>query len=594
MKRCVKHIIAIFVKSVILAFSFLIVICAHSFAQDVNGKNSIDEWKEYALLHVAQTGYLSGETIWFKVYVIHHKTGRLSPLSKIAYVELVNKDGTSVLQQKIEIEHGVGNGSWSIPEKITSGTYQIRCYVSAQKNIPETIYSSSIHIFNPSFLPISLNEKSQISVDLNPNLNGNEEKNAGFSMTKMDGLLVSGLERSYGVREEVKVVFPSKSIGGQFSVAVFKKDEFESQAIDSIWIAPYAIGNTNLPIVSKKALNEYAGHLVTGSVLDKSTGKLLSGVRVNLIVDGERFILGTAKSDQNGLLLFDIGKPYGSEHLTVQIPEKRDSNAIVQLHNPFLTDTKHNFETKDFFSKEVKLALEERVINQNLQKAFSQQPSASYLLPHFNDSTLFYGKPDKTYYLDDYTRFNTMEEVLREYVVEVELRRQSQQYKFAVLDIPNKRSFDNNPLVLIDGVPTTDINKVVAFDPLKVKRMDIVARKYFMGDQSFDGIVSLITYNGDLGGFELDQQTIVVDYQGLSLIRQFEEIKYSKQVTNKSRLPDLRSLLFWKPLLELKKGNETTLSFYTSDLVGDFVMVLKGIDENGNLVNQTHSFSVIH
>jgi hypothetical protein len=187
-----------------------------------------------------------------------------------------------------------------------------------------------------------------------------------------------------------------------------------------------------------------------------------------------------------------------------------------------------------------------------------------------------------------------MEEVLREYVVEVELRRQSQQYKFAVLDIPNKRSFDNNPLVLIDGVPTTDINKVVAFDPLKVKRMDIVARKYFMGDQSFDGIVSLITYNGDLGGFELDQQTIVVDYQGLSLIRQFEEVKYNKQVADKGRLPDLRSLLYWKPRIELKKGNETTISFYTSDLVGDFVMVLKGIDENGNLVNQNHSFSVIH
>jgi len=193
MKRCVKHIIAIFVKSVILAFSFLIVICAHSFAQDVNGKNSIDEWKEYALLHVAQTGYLSGETIWFKVYVIHHKTGRLSPLSKIAYVELVNKDGTSVLQQKIEIEHGVGNGSWSIPEKITSGTYQIRCYVSAQKNIPETIYSSSIHIFNPYLLPVSLKEKSQISVDLNGSIKAKEESNGGFSMTKKDGLLVSGV-----------------------------------------------------------------------------------------------------------------------------------------------------------------------------------------------------------------------------------------------------------------------------------------------------------------------------------------------------------------------------------------------------------------
>jgi hypothetical protein len=266
----------------------------------------------------------------------------------------------------------------------------------------------------------------------------------------------------------------------------------------------------------------------------------------------------------------------------------------VQLQNPFITNFRHAVAPKDFFSKEVKQALQLRVVNQNLQKAFSQQPSTSYLLPHFNDSTLFYGKPDKTYYLDDYTRFNTMEEVLREYVTEVELRKQSQQYKFAVLDIPNKRSFDNNPLVLIDGVPTTDINKVVAFDPLKVKRMDVVARKFFMGGLSFDGIVSLITYSGDLGGFELDPQSIIVDYQGLSLIRQFEEIKFNKDDVSKGRIPDLRSLLYWNPKLEVKKEAETLFSFYTSDLAGEFVMVVRGVDENGKLVNQIHPFSVIH
>jgi hypothetical protein len=186
-----------------------------------------------------------------------------------------------------------------------------------------------------------------------------------------------------------------------------------------------------------------------------------------------------------------------------------------------------------------------------------------------------------------------MEEVLREYVVEVELRKQSQQYKFAVLDIPNKRSFDNNPLVLIDGVPTTDINKVVAFDPLKVKRMDIVARRFFMGDQTFDGIVSMVTYNGDLGGFELDPQTLVVDYAGIPLIRQFDEVKYSSEGAFTSRRPDLRSLLYWNPQLTTKKGELTSFSFFTSDLLGDYIMVLKGVDQNGKLVNQTYPFSVI-
>jgi hypothetical protein len=594
MKRCSKHKVAIFVKSVIIAFSFMVVTSVHSKAQEVNEKNSMSGYKEYALLHVAQTGYLSGETIWFKVYVIQQGTGRLSPISKIAYVELVNKEGTSVLQQKIEIENGLGYGALTIPQNIVSGSYQIRSYVNVQKNAPEAIYSSSMHIFNPSLLPASVNERSQYKGDIDRTYDGKEENNAIVSKTKINGFRVSGLDRSFGLREEVKVAFPTNSVSGQFSVAVFKKDEFENHEIDSIWNTPSLIGRTNTTTDSREYLNEYAGHLVTGTVMDKNTGKLLSGVRVNLIVDGERFFLGTAKSDKHGVVLFNIGKPYGAEHLTLQVPDLRDSNAVVQLQNPFITNFRHAVAPKDFFSKEVKQALQLRVVNQNLQKAFSLQSSTSYFLPHFNDSTLFYGKPDKTYYLDDYTRFNTMEEVLREYVTEVELRKQSQQYKFAVLDIPNKRSFDNNPLVLIDGVPTTDMNRVVAFDPLKVKRMDVVARKFFMGDLSFDGIVSLITYSGDLGGLELDPQSIIVDYQGLSLIRQFEEIKFNKDEISKGRIPDLRSLLYWNPKLEVKKEAETVFSFYTSDLAGEFVMVVRGVDENGKLVNQIHPFSVIH
>ena len=35
------------------------------------------------------------------------------------------------------------------------------------------------------------------------------------------------------------------------------------------------------------------------------------------------------------------------------------------------------------------------------------------------DSAKFFGNPHKTYLLDDYTRFATMEETIREYVMEV-------------------------------------------------------------------------------------------------------------------------------------------------------------------------------
>ena len=147
--------------------------------------------------------------------------------------------------------------------------------------------------------------------------------------------------------------------------------------------------------------------------------------------------------------------------------------------------------------------------------------------------------------------------------------------------------------MLIDGVPTSDINKVVAFDPLKVKRLDIVSRKFFLGDQAYDGIVSFITYNGDLGGYVLDRQTLVIDYPGLAMKRMFNAVQYQDNKDIKSRLPDIRVLLHWDPSFNLKPKQQQPLTFYTSDMEGEYVIEIRGIVETGQVVTKQHYFSVV-
>jgi len=41
--------------------------------------------------------------------------------------------------------------------------------------------------------------------------------------------------------------------------------------------------------------------------------------------------------------------------------------------------------------------------------------------------------------------------------------------------------FDNDPLILLDGVPVFDIDRLLAIDPLKVRKLDMIHRKYFLG-----------------------------------------------------------------------------------------------------------------
>ncbi len=55
--------------------------------------------------------------------------------------------------------------------------------------------------------------------------------------------------------------------------------------------------------------------------------------------------------------------------------------------------------------------------------------------------------------------------------------------------------------MLLDGVPVFDVNKIMAFNPLKTRELDVVDGHYCHGPLTYDGMVSYTAYRGDLGGF---------------------------------------------------------------------------------------------
>ena len=62
--------------------------------------------QEKAYLHLDNTCYFLGDTIWYKGYVTRSDRGTLTDLSKILYVELLTPDGYSVERQQLEMEDG--------------------------------------------------------------------------------------------------------------------------------------------------------------------------------------------------------------------------------------------------------------------------------------------------------------------------------------------------------------------------------------------------------------------------------------------------------------------------------------------------------
>ena len=68
--------------------------------------------QEKVYLHLDNTCYFVGDTIWYKGYVTRSDKGTLTDLSKILYVELLTPDGFLVERQQLEMPNGTANGAF--------------------------------------------------------------------------------------------------------------------------------------------------------------------------------------------------------------------------------------------------------------------------------------------------------------------------------------------------------------------------------------------------------------------------------------------------------------------------------------------------
>jgi hypothetical protein len=206
------------------------------------------------------------------------------------------------------------------------------------------------------------------------------------------------------------------------------------------------------------------------------------------------------------------------------------------------------------------------------------------------DTNAFYYKPDRTYFLDDYARFTTLEEVIREYVTPVSLVKKKGKYQLYVYDEAYKKFFESNPLVLLDGVVIQDIDKFLEYDPLKIRKLEVVSRTYYLGNIAYSGIINFTTYKGKLEAFEIDPKAVVLNYSGLQDRRIFAAPVYETQAQIDSRIPDFRQLLCWNPNVKIDKKLST--SFYSSDVSGKYYISIQGVDKKGKILNQSSIFEV--
>ena len=84
--------------------------------------------QEKVYLHIDNTCYFVGDTIWYKGYVTRSDRGTLTNLSRILYVELLTPDGYLVERQQLPLTDGTAHGAFTLTDSLYAGYYELRAY----------------------------------------------------------------------------------------------------------------------------------------------------------------------------------------------------------------------------------------------------------------------------------------------------------------------------------------------------------------------------------------------------------------------------------------------------------------------------------
>lgn len=135
------------------------------------------------------------------------------------------------------------------------------------------------------------------------------------------------------------------------------------------------------------------------------------------------------------------------------------------------------------------------------------------LEPTAYDDEIHGTKPELSYNLDEYRQFLTVREVLLEYVSSVTRKKINGVQKLVVFrDLEHYNSILPS-LVLIDGMPVMDTEKLLRYDARRVHHINIYSNQYTFGNNAYSGILSFVTRSGKLTNYPIERNMQYLEYE---------------------------------------------------------------------------------
>lgn len=553
----------------------------------------VTPWEEI-YLHIDRDKYVAGEDIWFSIYAIDGQTGKLSARSAIAYLELLNPWNMPVVQKRLQLSGGRGEGNFSLPDSISSGIYTVRAYTNWMKNfLPENCYMHDIDIFNP-FRDSGFRRKVKLINELKI-----EERAA--SQEKKSAVILTS-DSIFGRREMVTL----KTGTGNYNVT-------QSGTYDlSISVTPAEVSNespgmedyllsrqVNREVIlsGTKVPHHYSfesnGHYLSVIINYRDQNNSDSSDFIYMSIQGKVAEFRYAGRDSVGRFNFILPVDNKFRNLILQ-PEHPDKNMILEIEPSFSWILPESESYND--------TLTDYQLNVFSELSFNYQASKIYGIrtkkesDKNDDSDLkkrrFYGIPEMEIFLDDYISLPSMQEVFFELLPGIIIRSKKSGYIMQITNPLTGNYYEEPPLVMIDGVIINDLAVLVNLNPETVEKIEVVKTPYLIGDLILHGIVNVLTRSGNFSNVTMPDYAVILPYRVIDKPSIIDVPDYSVEQNRMSRTPDLRNTLYWNPSVKTDMNGEAEIKFWTSDIPGIYIINIQGISGTGEKLTLRKSFIV--
>ena len=528
--------------------------------------------RERVYLSTDRDVYVAGDAVWLSAWCVDAGSGRLSGFSKTAYVE-IHSAAKLVQTAKIALDGGRGAGRLFLPTTLPTGNYRLFAYTrlgASEEGFDPLTGARTLSVFNTFST-----ERAEGGVEVV------RQAPQPHSVPSAGALSVQAADASAAGSARIRLT-NNGTEPVRFSLSVRHDDGIP--APESAHIADFVRGMRSLPAprgFDAAVIPEYEGEIIHARVTgtDAAGLRAVEGKYAFISSPGSGENIYTESVDSDGTALFFTSNIFGDREMFLEIQDvDRDNICHLELVSPFLDLPAGELPPLPLYEGWSR-ALELRSLGMQLEKNFDADTLYTALPAKVH--RIFDERECSTYILDDYTRFPLMEELFIEFIPELRIRRVNGKRELQVLisDHLGNYSFLNSAsLVLLDGIPVLDQEKIFAYDPLLVHHIDIYPDSFFLGIRSFTGVVNFVTYKGTLPSMQFEDNVRVVDFPGCSL-----PLAYTCAGVG-GDYPDYRQTLYWHPLLTLAPGESATVECKTPAYSGRFEVFAEGLSEAGEAV----------